>query len=95
MLTALLSLLLSFVLTHHTLTLTIHPAASTVLIDVEVGNDDYYRSASFYTAGAACHHGHCGVTLRDLPSGRLDLWVSEKDRDGTVTNIDKRSFYIP
>lgn len=89
-----LTILLAFVIRGHTLTLTLHPAAETVLVDVEVGNDDYYRSSSFYTAGANCRQRACGVELRDLPSGELAVWVSEKDASGAITNIDKRSFYI-
>lgn len=88
------ALLLNFVISAHRITLTLHPSQDAKLVDVEIGNDDYYRVSSFYTDGANCHNGHCAVELRDLPSGELALWVTEKDHNGAIINIDKRSFFI-
>lgn len=90
----LVALLLSFVISAHRITLTLHPSPEAKLVDVEIGNDDYYRVSSFYTDGANCRKSHCAVELRDLPSGELALWVTEKDSTGAIINIDKRSFYI-
>ena len=90
-----LALLLSFVLSGHTLTLTVTPVQGARLVDVEVGNDDYYRASSFYTDESACPRGHCRVVLRNLPSGQFALWVTQRGEHRDILRLDKRGFYLP
>lgn len=85
-----LTLLLSFVLSHHTLTLTVRPSADAVEVSVEVGNEDYYRASTFATTDGRRVYP---VTIRDLPSGEFGLWVTEMDREGHLSTT-KRGFFV-